>query len=44
VRRPSDGGEVAAVGTLVRGMLGIIDWEIWVGMSAVRRGELLTLL
>jgi hypothetical protein len=44
VRWPGDGGEVAAVRTLVRGMLGIIDWEIWVGMSAVRRGELLSLL
>jgi hypothetical protein len=34
----------AAVGTLVQSALGLGEWEIGAGMSAVRRGELLALL
>jgi hypothetical protein len=33
-----------AAGTLVRSMLKLREWEMGVGMSAVRRGKLLTLL
>jgi hypothetical protein len=34
----------AAVGTLVRRVLGLREWEMGAGMSAVRRGEVLALL
>jgi hypothetical protein len=38
------GGRATVVKTPVRSTLGLREWEMWGGMGAVRRGELLALL